>query len=197
VLAARNFMEWGDPLAVGALERNLAELIAAGMTPQPGPGIAHYYASELPRLFASGLAVAYGAINFRYGDYLWIGAAATWLVGAGLALSLLVRSPWPRVERRPLVILLAGFALFFATYFYPGYRYRWLQVRYFFNQLPLLSLGAAIGIIALADGARRLGLDCKDRALVALVYGCLLGLNLLVLVNGVLPHLYRHVGSAP
>ena len=114
---------------------------------------------------------------------------------AGLLLSLVLRSVWRRIDRRVLLVLAAGFALFFTTYAYPGYRYRWLQVRYFFNQFPLIALISAVGIETLGAGARRLGLPARDRALVAVVYVCLVGLNLLVLWAGVIPHVYRYVGT--
>ena len=90
--------------------------------------------------------------------------------------------------------LQAGFLLFLVTYFYPGYRYRWLQVRYFFNQLPLFSLIAAIGILTLWESIKKMLPLWSDRILFSIVYAFLLGLNLLVLGSGVLPHLYQYIG---
>jgi hypothetical protein len=94
------------------------------------------------------------------------------------------------------VVLVAGLALFSATYAYPGYRYRWLQVRFFFNQLPLIALVSAVAVETYWTAARRLGLRAPDWVLVAIVYACLVGLNLLVLGEGVIPHVYRYVGAA-
>lgn len=191
---ARNLKEWGDPFAVSALDRNLVELAASGVNP-PSESILHYYAIELPTLFADGFLVAYGAVNFRYGGDFEVARWTPRLVVAGLLLSLLVRESWRQVERKPLAVLVAGFALFFLTYFYPAYRYGWLQVRYFFNQFPLISLVAALAILTLRDCARTLGLGLSDRALAGLVYAYLVGLNLFVLAQGVIGHLYRYVGA--
>jgi hypothetical protein len=60
---ARNRAEWGDPFAVGALEANLAKLMAAGANPPPR-GFLHYYAVELRELFAEGSPVAFGAVRW-------------------------------------------------------------------------------------------------------------------------------------
>lgn len=193
LVLARNLREWGDPFAASALETNLVKLRGAGINP-PGEGILHYYLVELRSLFADGFFIAYGAINFRYGEYLEIGGWAMRVITAGLLLSVFVRGAWRRVKRGPFLILAAGFLLFFVTYFYPGYRYRWLQVRYFFNQLPFLSLIAAIGILTLWESIKKMLPLWSDRILFSIVYAFLLGLNLLVLGSGVLPHLYQYIG---
>lgn len=195
LVLARNVREWGDPFAVTALERNLVKLIAIGSNPVTGDPV-RYYAIEMPELFANAFMVAYGAVNFRFTGAHDLGRWGPRIVLAGLGLSLVLRSGWRRIDRRALLVLAAGFALFFATYAYPGYRYRWLQVRYFFNQFPLIALVSAVGIETLWRGARRLGVPASDRVLVAVVYVCLVGLNLLVLWAGVIPHLYRFAGAA-
>jgi len=193
---ARNVRAWGDPFAARALEKNLAQLIAAGANP-PGKGILHYYAVELPRLFAVWFPVSYGAVNFPDGGSFEVARWGMPLVVAGVLLSVLVRRRWRQVERTPLIILVAGFALFFATYCYPGYRYRWLQARYFFSQLPFLSLCAVTGLLTLWEIARWPSPRWRDRLLIAVTYVCLVGLNLLVLMSGVIDHLYRYVGATP
>jgi hypothetical protein len=193
LVLARNLREWNDLFAVSALEDNLVKLIAAGVYPEPA-GYLHYYAVEVSRLLTSGFAVAYGAVNYGFTAWVDFGTWGARAVLAGLALSIVLRSAWRRIDRRALALLLAGGALFLATYFYPGYRYRWLQARYFFNQLPLIALVAAIGIATLGEGARRLGAAVSDRALVALVYAALVALNLIVLGTGVVPRLYRYIG---
>jgi hypothetical protein len=116
------------------------------------------------------------------------------VITAGLLLSVFARGAWRRVKREPFLILAAGFMLFFVTYFYPGYRYRWLQVRFFFNQLPFLSLIAAIGILTLWESIKKMFPPWSARILFSIVYAFLLGLNLLVLGTGVLPHLYQYIG---
>ena len=63
----------------------------------PGEGILHYYLVELRSLFADGFFIAYGAINFRYGEYLEIGGWAMRVITAGLLLSVFVRGAWRRV----------------------------------------------------------------------------------------------------
>ncbi len=191
----RNMKQWGDPFAATALEKNLALLITAGVMP-PSAGLLRYYTVELPQLFAGAFAVAYGAVNFSYGDYLRVAKWVPRLLTASVLLSLFVRGVWHRVERRPFIVLGVGFLLFFLTYFYPGYRYRWLQVRYFFNQLPVISLVAAVGLQTVWEFVRKLGLGGSDRVFVAVVYACLVGLNILVLWGGVITHLYRHVGAS-
>jgi hypothetical protein len=195
VLLVRNFVQWGDLFAVAALERNLELLTASGANP-PSRGILHYYAVELPTLLVEGSLVAFGAVNFRVGGSFAAARWAVWIIGAGLLLGLVRRETWRDIRVRPLLILLAGCALFFFTYVYPGYRYRWLQVRYFFNQLPLASLVAAVGLLSLWHGLVQMGLRLSDRLLVALVYVGLVALNLLVLVEGVIAHLYRYLGPA-
>jgi hypothetical protein len=189
----RNLREWGDLFAVRALEDNLVKLIAAGVYPEP-PGYLHYYLVEVRRLLTIDIAVAYGAVNYGFTRWMQFGAWGARIVLAGLALSVVLRSAWRRIDGRALALLALGGVLFCATYFYPGYRYRWLQARYFFNQLPLIGLAAAIGIQTLADGARRLGAPASDRVVVAVVYAALVGLNLVVLGTGVVPHLYRYIG---
>ena len=195
LVLARNLREWGDLFAVTALERNLVKLVAVGSNPAKGDPV-RYYAVEMPELFANAFMVAYGAVNFRFTGAYDLGRWGPRIVLAGLVLSLVLRSVWRRIDRRALLVLAAGFALFFITYAYPGYRYRWLQVRYFFNQFPLIALVSAVGIETLWTGARRLGLPAPDQALVAVVYVCLVGLNLLVLWAGVIPHVYRYIGAA-
>ncbi len=192
LVLARNVREWNDLFAVGALEQNLVKLEAAGAMRQVD--LLHYYAVEMPLFLANGFTIAYGAVNFPFTGPVDLSRWGPRVVVAGLLLSLGLRSVWRRIDRRAVLVLGAGFALFFATYFYPGYRYRWLQARYFFNQLPLISLVAAVGIQTLWEGARRLGMPATDRVLVAVVYACLVGLNLVVLGVGVIPHLYRYVG---
>ena len=191
---ARNLVEWGDPFGVGALERNLINLKDAGTYLAPR-GMLHYYFAEMPRLFVEGLPVAFGAINFPLWDYFILTRRAVLTIAAGLGLSALLRARWRAVARVPLVLLVAGFALFLATYLFPGYRYRWLQARYFFGQLPLLSLCAAIALFTIWDLQWRVGLRPPDRALVALVYVALLALNVLVLYLGVFGYLYRYIGA--
>jgi hypothetical protein len=195
LVLARNLAEWGDPFAVGALETNLAKLTASRANPLPR-GFLYYYAVELPKLFAEGLPVAFGAVNFSFGGHFEM---ARWIPRAlvvGLLVSAFVRETWRPVRRVPLLILGAGLLLFLVAYGYPGYRYRWLQVRYFFNQLPALSLLAAIGILSFWNGMKRLSPGLPDRALVAVVYIGLVGLNLLVLTEGVVGHLGRYVGAS-
>jgi Dolichyl-phosphate-mannose-protein mannosyltransferase len=195
LVLARNLLEWGDSFAVAALEQNLVKLVAVGWSPVQGDPV-RYYAIEMPELFANSFMVAYGAVNFRFTGAYDLGRWGPRIVLAGLVLSLLLRSVWRRIDRRALLVLAAGVALFFTTYAYPGYRYRWLQVRYFFNQFPLIALVSAVGIETLWAGARRLGLPAPDRALVAIVYVFLVGLDLLVLWAGVIPHVYHYVGAA-
>jgi hypothetical protein len=193
LILARNLSEWGDPFAVGALEKNMVQLKAAGAYPPP-EGVLHYYVVAMPRLFVESLPVAFGAVNFPLWEHFTLTRYAMGVILAGLLLSALRRGRWRSVARTPLTMLAAGFVLFLATYFYPGYRYRWLQVRYFFGQLPLLSLCGANGLFTIRDLVQRAGVQIPDRAVVALVYTALLALNLLVLWEGVLPHLYHHIG---
>jgi len=196
LILVRNLVEWGDPLAVGALESNLLQLKAVGVY-LPPPGMPHYYFVELPRLFLESLPVAFGAINFPLWEHFALTRWAVLAIAASVLLSGMLRDRWRAVERTPLVLLAAGFALFLATYLFPGYRYRWLQVRYFFGQLPLLCLAMAIGLFTIWDLPRRLGLRVPDSVLVAILYVALLVLNLLVLSEGVFGHLYRHVPAVP
>ncbi len=193
LVLARNLREWSDPFAVSALEDNLVKLIAAGVYPEPA-GPLHYYLVEVPRLLTTGFAVAYGSVNHGFTAWMDFGKWGARIVLAGLALSIVLRSAWRRIDARAFALLVVGGALFLTTYLYPGYRYRWLQARYFFNQLPLIGLVAAVAVGTLADGARRLGAPVSDRAVVALVYAALVGLNLVVLGTGVIPHLYRYIG---
>ncbi len=195
LLLVRNWAEWGDLFGVGALERNLVDLIAGGANP-PSHGILRYYLVEMPKLFAEGSLVAFGAVNFRFGGSFEAARWVSWLIGAGLLLGLFVRGVWRHVRTGPLLILVAGFALFFLTYLYPGYRYRWLQARYFFNQLPVVSLVAAVAILNLRHALAQLGPSVPDRVVVAFVYAALVALNLLVLYEGVVAHLYRYVGRS-
>lgn len=192
---ARNYAQWGDLFGVRALEANLVKLIAAGANP-PHSDPVGYYLRDLPSLFANAFMVAYGAINLPFTGSVEPGRWGPRIVLAGLALSMVVRSVWRRVDPRVLAVLCAGFALFFATYFYPGYRYRWLQVRYFFNQMPLICLVAAVALATFVSAARRIRIPVPDGALVGVVYVALVGLNLLVIWAGVIPYLYRHVGAA-
>jgi hypothetical protein len=190
---ARNLGQWGDPFAVRALEVNLAKLLPR-YAPSPLPSMAHYYGIELPKLFANQFFVAYGAINFSYGGSFQGVRAIPPLIAASFALSAFSRGVWRRVDGRAFVVLAVGFALFSATYFFPGYRYRWLQVRYFFSQLPFLSFVSAIGVVTAWRGLSRLDLPISERALVALLYLGLVALNAIVLTQGVLGHLYRYIG---
>ena len=194
LILVRNLSEWGDLFAVGALEKNLVQLRAAGAYPPP-QGVLHYYTVAMPRLFVESLPVAFGAVNFPLWKHFTLTRWAMGVILAGLLLSALLRGQWRSVARPPLTMLAAGFLLFLATYFYPGYRYRWLQVRYFFGQLPLLSLCAAIALFTIRDLVQRVGLRVPDGAVVALVYTALLALNLLVLSDGVVAHLYRYIGT--
>jgi 4-amino-4-deoxy-L-arabinose transferase-like glycosyltransferase len=194
LVLARNLAEWGDLFAVGALEKNFTKLIADGATPASST-VLQYYAVELPELFANGWAVAFGAVNFRFEGRFEIARWISRAIVAGLLLSAFFREAWKPVRRIPLLILIVGLALFLLTYGYPGYRYRWLQVRYFFNQLPILSLITAIGILTLWQGVKKLVPGPPDRVLVVLVYVGLVGLNLLVLTHGVIGHLGRYVGA--
>lgn len=191
----RNLGEWGDPFGVGALEKNLAQLSASGHNPPPA-GMLRYYLFDLPELLANGLLVAFGAVNFRDMGYPALAKGALRVVAAGLVLSAAVRAPWRALRLASFGILAAGFALFFLTYLVPGYRYRWLQVRYFFNQLPLIALVMAVGLLAIRHAVERLGLRVPDGAVTALVYVYLVAVNLLVLAHGIVPHLYRYVGIA-
>ena len=68
-----------------------------------------------------------------------------------------------------------------------------LQARYFFNQLPLLSLVAGIGIAALWQEAKRVVPRLPDRVIVYGHYGFLVLMNALVLVFGVIEHLYKNI----
>ena len=190
-----NLVEWGDPFAVGAFEGSMAKLQASGAHRLPG-SMLRYYLVDVPRLLVESLPVAYGAINYPLWEHFTLTRRAMRGIAASAMLSLLLRARWRTVARLPLAVLAAGFALVFATYLFPGYRYRWLQVRFFFNQLPFLSLVVAAGLFTLWDLPRRLGLRLPDPLLVALAYTALLALNVLVLADGVLAHLYRHVGAA-
>jgi hypothetical protein len=188
----RNLREWGDLLAVGALERNLELLRAAGAMP-PGHTMVRYFLVELPSLFANSFAVAFGPVNFFFGGHFEVAAWGSRVIAAGLLLSLFLREPWRHIRPRPLVLLAMGFLLFFTTYFYPGSRYRWLQARYFFNQLPLIALLSAVGIMTLWRCLGTLGLRVRDGWLIAVVYVSLVVLNVLVLTEGVWRHLYRYI----
>jgi hypothetical protein len=192
-LLARNVREWNDPFGVSALEQNLSRLTAAGAHP-PSRGFLYYYTAELPALVADGLLVAYGAVNFGLAGPFEVARWGPRLIGAGLVLALLIPAAWRQVRRVPLLVLVTGFTLFFLTYVYPGYRYRWLQVRYFFHQLPLISLVAAVGMLPWWRGVQWLGVRLPDAALAGLVYAALVALNLLVLAKGVVAHLYRYIG---
>jgi hypothetical protein len=68
-----------------------------------------------------------------------------------------------------------------------------LQARYFFHQLPLVSLIAGIGITALWQEAKRVIPRLQDRVIVYGHYGFLLVMNVLVLVFGVIEHLYNNI----
>ena len=183
----------GDPFGIGALERNLGLLAAAGAVPAPR-GLVHYYAVEVRDLFIDSSFVAFGAVNYAFGGHFeW----ARWIprvIGLGLLSSAVVREAWRSIRGIPFVILLAGLALFLVAYGYPGYRYRCLQIRYFFNQLPILSLIAAIGLLSLWHSLKRLRPELSDWILPALLYIGLVGLN--VLVEGVIGHLGRYVGTS-
>ena len=192
----RNLLEWGDPFAVGALENNLLQLKAVGVY-LPPPGMPRYYFVELPRVFIESLPVAFGSINFPLWEYFALTRWAMFTTVAGVLLSGMVRDRWRFVERTPVALLATGYVLFLATYLFPGYRYRWLQVRYFFGQLPLLSMVMAIGLFTIWDLPRRLGVRVPDSVLVAILYAALLALNLVVLSEGVFGHLYQHVGTIP
>jgi hypothetical protein len=110
-------------------------------------------------------------------------------------MSVFLREPWRHIKPRPALLLAIGFLLFFATYLYPGYRYRWLQARYFFNQLPLIALLSAVGIMTLWRCLGTLGLRVRDGWLIAVVYVSLVVLNVLVLTEGVWRHLYRYIAA--
>ena len=194
---ARNLREWGDPFAVAALEWCRSLLIRGGGNP-PTWSASDYYLRELPALLLWHLPVAYGALNRRGGPWL---AHAQWyvpLVLAGLAASCLPRgrAAWRQVSTGPFVILLAGLALFLATFLYPSYRYRWLQARYLASQLPVLSVVAAVGLTALGRLAAPGRWGRLGWAVAAAHYLWLVALNAIVLATAVVPNLYRHVGAA-
>jgi len=193
IVFLRNLREWGDPAAVGALERNIELLRAAGAMPS-GHTMVRYYLVELPWLFGNSFAIAFGAVNFFFGGRFEVAVWGPRVIAAGLLLSLVRRESWRHIRPRPLVLLVIGFLLFFASYFYPGYRYRWLQARYFFNQLPLIALISAVGIMTLWRCLGTLGLRVRDDWLIAAVYVSLVVLNALVLTEGVWRHLYRYIG---
>jgi hypothetical protein len=167
----------------------------AGMIPASGGSIIDYYLREFPAVIVRGVFVSFGAINFSdvpalirlqaYGLAIAIGVIVSFVWQRGLL--------WRSAARAPLLFLILGFGLFFVTYFYPGYRYRWLQARYFFHQLPLLSLVAGIGITALWQEAKRVLPRLQDRVIVYGHYGFLLVMNVLVLAFGVIDHLYKYI----
>lgn len=194
-VVTRNLVEWGDLFGVRALEINLTKLIGTGANPRHSDPVAYYFV-DMPDLFVNAFMVAYGAINLRFTGAFEPGRWGPRIVLAGLLLSVGIRSVWRRVDRGVLLLLGGGFVLFFASYFYPGYRYRWLQVRYFFNQLPLLALVAAIGIETLATAVRRFGVRLSDGTLVAATYVALVALNVYVLYAGVIRYVYRYVGTS-
>ena len=195
VLFFRNYLEWGDPFGLTVLERNLSMLKKAGMIPASGGSIIDYYLRIFPAVMVRGVFVSFGAINFSDGPAL----ARLKVYGLAIAIGVIVSFVWQRgllwrsAARAPLLFLILGFGLFFVTYFYPGYRYRWLQARYFFHQLPLLSLVAGIGITALWQEAKRVLPRLQDRVIVYGHYGFLLVMNVLVLVTGVIDHLYKYI----
>ncbi len=194
---ARNLAEWGDPFAVAALERCRELLIQAGANPA-SPSARRFYLEELPSLVLWNLPVAYGVVNHPSGP---IAAHAQWyvpLILAGLAVSALPRGrgAWRSVARGPALILLAGLALFLASFLYPSYRYRWLQARYFASQLPVLGLLAAVALDALARALLSVRAGRLGWRLAATHYAWLVALNALVLARGVIRHLYRYIGAA-
>jgi hypothetical protein len=63
-------------------------------------------------------------------------------------------------------------------------------------QLPIRALLAAIGTLSFWNGLKRLSPGLPERALVAVVYIGLVGLNLLVLTEGVIGHPARYVGAS-
>lgn len=192
----RNYFEWGDLFAITALERNMSLLKDAGMHPVNGGSITRFYLRDFPAEMVRMLLVSYGPINFSDGPAL----ARLKVYGLAIAIGVVVSFVWQRgllwrsAARAPLLFLILGFGLFFVTYFYPGYRYRWLQARYFFHQLPLLSLVAGIGITALWQEAKRVIPSLQDRVIVYGHYGFFLVMNVLVLAFGVIDHLYRYIG---
>ena len=193
VLFVRNYLEWGDPFAVSVLETLLEMGKKAGAHPEGS--IMHFYFREFPVEMVRMLLVSYGPINFSDGPAL----ARLQVYGIVIATGVVVSFVWQRgllwrsAAPAPLLFLILGFGLFFATYFYPGYRYRMLQARYFFHQLPLVSLIAGIGITALWQEAKRVIPRLQDRVIVYGHYGFLLVMNVLVLVFGVIEHLYNNI----
>jgi len=155
----------------------------------------HFYFREFPVEMVRMLLVSYGPINFSDGPAL----ARLQVYGIVIATGVVVSFVWQRgllwrsAAPAPLLFLILGFGLFFATYFYPGYRYRMLQARYFFHQLPLVSLIAGIGITALWQEAKRVIPRLQDRVIVYGHFGFLLVMNVLVLVFGVIEHLYNNI----
>ena len=194
VLFVRNYLEWGDPFAVSVLETLLEMLKKAGAHPEGS--IMHFYFREFPVEMVRMLLVSYGPINFSNGPAL----ARLKVYGLAIATGVVVSFVWQRgllwrsAAPAPLLFLILGFGLFFATYFYPGYRYRMLQARYFFNQLPLLSLVAGIGITALWQQVKRVMPRLPDSVIVYGHYGFLVLMNALVLTFGVIDHQYRYIG---
>lgn len=193
VLFLRNYLEWGDPFGLNVLERYLSMAKKAGMNP-PG-SIIDYYLHEVPAAMARGFFVGFGVINFFDGPAL----VRLQTYGLAIAIGIVVSFGWQRgllwrnAAGTPLLFLMLGFGLFFMTYLYPGYKYRLLQARFFFHQLPLLSLVAGIGITALWQEAKRVIPRLQDRVIVYGQYGFLLVMNVLVLVFGVIEHLYKNI----
>ena len=191
----RNYLEWGGLFAITALEKNMSLLKDAGMNPGNGGSIMDYYLREFPAEMARMLLVSYGAINFSDGPALIRLRAYGLAIGIGLVVSFTWQRGllWRSAARAPLLLLMLGFGLFFLTYLNPGYRYRWLQARYLFDQLPLLSIVVGIGITALWQEAKRAIPRLQDSVIVYTHYGFLLLMNVLVLISGVIEHLYRTI----
>jgi hypothetical protein len=196
VLFFRNYLEWGDPFGLAVLERNLIMLKKAGMIPASGGSIIDYYLREFPAVIVRGVFVSFGAINFSDVPALIRLQAYGLAIAIGTVVSLTWQRAllWGRAAPTPLLFLILGFGLFFVTYFYPGFRYRWVQARYFFHQLPLLSIIAGIGITALWQQVKRAIPRLHDSVIVYGHYGFLVLMNASVLVSGVIEHLYRYVG---
>ena len=154
-----------------------------------------FYFREFPVEMVRMLFVSYGPINFSDGPALVRLQVYGLAISIGLVVSLALQRGllWRGAARTPLLFLILRFGLFFTTYFYPGYRYRMLQARYFFHQLPLVSLVASIGITALWQEAKRVLPRLQDRVIVYGHYGFLLVMNVLVLVTGVIDHLYKYI----
>ena len=147
-------------------------------------------------MMVRGALVGYGPINFSDGPAL----ARLQVYALAIAIGIVLSFTWQRgllwrsAARIPLLFLFLGFGVFFVMYLYPGYRYRFLQARYFFHQLPLLSMVAGIGITALWQEAKRVIPKLQDGVIVYGHYGFLVLMNALVLTFGVIDHLYRYIG---